>query len=299
MYEKLKSAFNFVGVIDKTKYINHERHENLKEINSIFVVGLAYPFLSLKQEKDKLLASIYTYGFDYHYVMKKLVKDTLKDDFEYDVLVDNHDLDERKLLGLTGLAYLAKNDLMINKDYGSYFFIGLVLSKDKYPEVIKVNNDSCLDCEICIKACPVNALDGGFQIDKCMSAKNQLKSPFSDDLIKKNYLLLGCDICQKVCPKNNIEVKNYLNELQIKETTYVDIIDLFELSNKEFKIKYGKHAYVWLGKTILLRNALTLLLKQKNTNYNDLIQKTIKSDKYPNWYKKDAQKILFALNAIK
>lgn len=297
MIELLKSTFDFVGVINKTKYPKHEKFVELDNINSIFVVGLSYPSVTLKQKNDKLLGSIYTYGKDYHYVIKDLVNETLKG-YEYDVLVDNHRLDERKCLELTGLAYWAKNDLMIHQDFGSYFFIGLVLTKEKHPEIIIENNDSCGDCTICLRACPVNALLDGFQIDKCLSAKNQLKESFSLDVIKKNYLLLGCDICQKVCPKNKVIIDQYNEDFLVQETTYVLVEDLFEMSNKEFFNKYGKHAYLWKGKTLLLRNALTLLLRQKNTNYNEEIRKTIKDDKYPLWYKKDAKIVLNMLEAL-
>ncbi len=297
MYKRLKETFSFVGVIDKRRYPNYENFKELDEINSIFVVGLAYPYVVYKQQKDKLLGSIYTYGYDYHYVMKEMIDKSL-DGFEYVSLVDNHNLDERLALSLTGLAYLAKNDLMINKEFGSYFFIGLVLTKDKYDEVIVENDDSCGDCMICINACPVGALTGGFKIDKCMSAKNQLKEEFSEEMIKNNYLLFGCDICQRVCPKNKIVVDKYVEELKFKQTAYVEILDLFNLSNREFNNKYNKHAYTWKGKTILLRNALTLLLRQKNTDYNELIKKTIEDDKYPLWYKNDAKKILKRLEFI-
>ena len=297
MYERLKKVFNLVGVIDKTRYDNYEKEEHLKDVSSIFVVGLAYPKITLKQQDDKLVGSIYTYGYDYHSVIKKIASEALKG-YEYTILVDNHSLDERRCLELTGLAYLAKNDLMINQELGSYFFIGLILTKDKYPEVIVENNDSCGDCMICINSCPVNALEGGFDINKCMSANNQLKEPFGEDLIKKNYLLLGCDICQQVFPKNKDIEGKYHEDLQVKETAYVLIEDLFKLSNKEFQKKYGKHAYLWKGRTLLLRNALTLLVRQKNTKYNDLIKETLKSNKYPKWYKEDVKKILPILESV-
>lgn len=298
MDKLLKNTFDFVGVIDKTKYPDNKEHVELDNISSIFVVGLAYPSVTLKQKQDRLLGSIYTYGYDYHDVIKDLVDETLEG-YEYEVLVDNHNLDERKCLELTGLAYWAKNDLMIHRDFGSYFFIGLVLSKEKYPEIIVENNDSCGDCTICIRACPVNALKGGYQIDKCLSTLNQLKEPFTLEVIKKNYLLLGCDICQKVCPKNKITIENYHEKFSVQETTYVLVDDLFKMSNKEFFNKYGKHAYLWKGKTLLLRNALTILLRQKNTNYNEEIRKTIAEEKYPAWYKKDAKNILEMLESYK
>ncbi len=298
MFNKLKETFDFVGVIDKERYENYHFYEELEDIKSIFVVGLAYPKEVFKQKENEYLASVYTYGYDYHQVLKDLVDQTLTG-YEYKTLVDNHPLNERKCLELTGLAYLGKNDLMIHKEFGSFFFIGLVLSKTHYQEVIVENNDSCGDCEICIKACPVNALLGGFQIDTCLSAKNQLKEPFSELTTKKNYLMLGCDICQLVCPKNKIAEPTYNKAFLQQATTYIKVDDLFDLSNKEFKNKYGKHAYLWRGKTLLLRNALTLLLKYKNTNYNEQIQKTIESNLYPEWYKTDAKKILKRLEALK
>ena len=53
IYEKLSEAFDFVGVINKERYPNHENYDLLKDVNSIFVVGLAYPNVQLKQEEDR------------------------------------------------------------------------------------------------------------------------------------------------------------------------------------------------------------------------------------------------------
>lgn len=292
MYQKLLTVFDFVGIISKERYAQFKPY-GYDEYETIFVVGLSYPSTPLPKKKDAYVASMYTYGLNYHTVIKARANQVIKDDML--VLVDNHTLDERLALSLTGLAYLGKNDLMIHKDYGSYFFIGLILSKRKYEEVIVENNDSCLDCTICIEACPVGALLGGFDIDKCMSAYNQTKRPLKEEEISKNYLLLGCDICQRVCPKNKNIKESMTFEFYPKDHTYVLIEDLFTLSNKQFAKKYGQVSYLWRGKTLLLRNALTLLLKDKNTQYNDLIKKTIQSNEYPSWYKEDAKKILIKL----
>lgn len=247
---------------------------------------------------DHLLASIYTYGNDYHSVLKSVTDEALKDE-DYISLTDNHNLDERTILEISGLAYRGKNNLMINKDFGSYFFITLILTKKRYKEVIFENNDSCGDCMLCIKACPMNALIDGFNEKRCLSSLNQLKEPLTDEAIEKNYLLLGCDICQRVCPKNR-NIKTSTNQsLQPRPTAYVLIDDLFNLSNKEFLAKYNNHAYNWRGKTLLLRNALTILLKNKNIEYNEKIKKTILDPKYPKWYVEDAKKIYKKLQNFK
>lgn len=293
VYERLKEAFDFVGTIDVDRYLNYKFDINLMGYESIFVVGLGYPNTYLKHEKDKLTASMYTYGYDYHDVMRTMMHEALKDvNIEYKALVDNHTINERKCLEMTGLAFHGKNNLMIHKELGSFFFIGLVLTKEKYPEVIEENTLSCGDCTICIKACPVGALTDGFDWGKCISGYNQEKRSLTDYEIEKNTLLMGCDICQRVCPFNKGVNSNRIEAFQAKPTAYVIINDLFDLSNKAFMDKYGKHAYTWRGKTLLLRNALTILLKQKNKSYNDKIKETLQDPKYPDWYKVDAQNIL-------
>lgn len=89
------------------------------------------------------------------------------------------------------------------------------------------------------------------------------------------------------------------NYFTARPTAYVKIADLFNLSNQAFFKKYKDHAYLWKGKTVLLRNALTILLKQKNTDYNSDIKKTLANKNYPEWYKKDAEYILGELEEIK
>jgi len=293
VYERLSEAFDFVGTIDSDRYLADRFDYELIGYESIFVVGLGYPNTYLKHEKDRLTASMYTYGYDYHDVMRTMMHEALKDlDIEYKALVDNHTINERKCLEMTGLAFHGKNNLMIHKDLGSFFFIGLVLTKEKYPEYIVENTLSCGDCTICIKACPVGALDNCFDWKTCISGYNQEKRSLTDYEISKNTLLMGCDICQRVCPFNRGVNSDRVEAFKEKPTSYVIIQDLFDLSNREFMKKYGKHAYTWRGKTLLLRNALTILLRQKNTAYNKDIQATLKDPKYPDWYKADASNIL-------
>ncbi len=288
LYQKLKERFSFVGVISKELYTRYKPFNYPYE--TIFVVGLSYPNKVLPKKENYLSASVYTYGLDYHKVLKAYLEPFSNDDTL--VLVDNHDLDEKLCLKLTGLAYLGKNNLMINKDYGTFFFIGLLLTKKKYKEVIIENNDSCGTCDICINACPMNALLNGYDESKCLSALNQKKEPLPIKAIEKNYLLLGCDICQLVCPKNKNIKTSKIKEFIPRDHAYVLVEDLFKLSNKEFKDKYGSSAYTFRGKTILLRNALTILHNTNNKKYNELIKETIDDKKYPLWYKEDAKKII-------
>lgn len=292
MLNQLKQQFDFVGVIDIKRYLSYTNTKvDLSEFKSMFVVGLAYNHDILPQTKKALTASIYTYGLDYHLVFNEIFSHLNLDD-HYQGLIDNHDLDERAALELTGAAFRGKNNLMIHPEFGSYFFIGLILSKIHYDEIIVENTNSCGTCVKCINACPVGALNKGYQVDKCISGYNQTKKTMTKEEVKHNYLLLGCDICQRVCPKNNgLKIMNH-EAFKIQQHAYVEINDLFKLSNKAFKDRYGKASYLWRGKTLLMRNALTILLKQNNQDYNELIRQSLKSTFYPDWYKDTAKYVL-------
>ena len=158
-------------------------------------------------------------------------------------------------------------------------------------EILVDNFDSCGDCRICIDACPTNALsEKGYDSYKCISNFNQEKRPLSIEEIKANYCLFGCDICQLVCPKNINIKQSKLESFKLSGKEGVDILDLFKLSEKEFKEKYSEMAYNWKGKTILLRNALTILLRQNNYKYNDLIEESLKKYQSP-WFQETAKLI--------
>src|SRR5690554_901285 len=98
MYDKLNDAFSFVGVIDVNRYFEYKYDETLEGYQSLFVVGLAYENTYLKQLETKLAASMYTYGNDYHVVLKEVMKEALVEESsdDYLMLVDNHEINERK-----------------------------------------------------------------------------------------------------------------------------------------------------------------------------------------------------------
>ena len=133
--------------------------------------------------------------------------------------------------------------------------------------------------------------ENGYDYKNCISYFNQEKKVLNDSEIKANYCLFGCDICQLICPKNISLKSSNFNSFELSGKEGVSIEDLFNLSEKEFKIKYENMAYLWKGKTVLLRNGLTLLLRQNNSNYNHLIEESLK--KYlSSWYQETAKNIL-------
>ncbi|BCR35895.1 epoxyqueuosine reductase [Mariniplasma anaerobium] len=298
------TEFDEVGIIHTDTYQKEAKKLHKKQIDinypTMVVVALSYPKRFIKHTHTHLVPSFYTFGQDYHYVLKNRIKKVMEQlDYKYELGVDNHPYDERLAAVLAGIGFFGKNQLIINKNYGSYMFLGIVLIDCPLDQEFVLDVfDDCGTCDICIKACPTQALEENkYHMEKCMSYFNQEKKVLTEAQIKSNHSLFGCDICQMVCPKNINKgiVQHSEFDLSGKET--VSIKDLFSLSNKAFEESYKDMAYLWKGKTILMRNALTLMLKQKNKDYIDLIEKSL-DKKTVSWYQDTAYNILDKLKKI-
>ena len=126
-------------------------------------------------------------------------------------------------------------------------------------EIIHIGNKDvrgCLGCRKCIKACPTGALgECGTDGYKCLSYITQKKGELTQqeqELMRKCGTVWGCDICQDVCPHNADAEQTDIDEFR------EDLIDTLKLdsniSNKEFRRIYGKRAFAWRGKAVLVRN---------------------------------------------
>lgn len=236
---------------------------SMPNCKSIIVIALSYnvDFKPIVDEKFYGKLSKSSWGLDYHRVLKDkmemLANEISKEiDFNYNSYVDIGPLVDRELAKKSGIGYYGKNCNIINDELGSFIFIGYILT-DLEIEPDKPIEDKCGDCKICIKSCPTNALYEPYRINpnRCISYLTQTKKPINEDLKKKmGRSIYGCDICQKVCPKNKKAKKSVHKEFSPTET-YIKLDEMFNISNREFKNKYGHMAFSWRGKGIIKRNA--------------------------------------------
>lgn len=205
--------------------------------------------------------SLYARSIDYHLIIKEKLDvltefiRTLSPESICENFADIGPEIERQLAYDAGLGFFGKNGMLINDDFGSYFFIGYILC-DLPLEDDKPLDKSCMRCNACINACPGGALGGGFDISKCASHISQKKGELTESeiaILKKSGLIFGCDTCQHVCPHNNITPKP-LCEFTDDLIHSLNIEDIENLSNKEFIRKYKNRAFSWRGKNVLLRN---------------------------------------------
>lgn len=245
----------------------------LESCKSIIVIGLSYNVEYGEKAdyrfKGRLTKS--SWGIDYHRVLKykleALVGEIKKiKDIEYKYFVDTGPLVERELAHKAGLGYYGKNCSIINEEYGSFIFIGYILTDLEIEPNLEIFHSQCGDCELCLKACPGQALEEGYRLNakKCISYQSQTKEMDPGLKKKMGINIYGCDICQDVCPKNK-SVKKSVHDEFIPYLTKgaIDIEELLTMSNKEFKVKYGSMAGSWRGRNILRRNALIALNNMK------------------------------------
>ena len=205
--------------------------------------------------------SLYARGIDYHLVIREKLSavsdfiQTLFPDAECEIFADIGPEVDRGLAYEAGLGFYGKNKMLINDDFGSYFFIGYILCDlDLSPDTPL--EKTCLGCNRCITACPGGALGEEFDINKCASHISQKKGDLSQSeiaILKKSGLIFGCDMCQRVCPHNNI-TPNPLREFTEDLIHSLGIEDIEKLSNREFMKKYKNRAFSWRGKGVLERN---------------------------------------------
>ncbi|WP_422484364.1 tRNA epoxyqueuosine(34) reductase QueG [Gudongella sp. DL1XJH-153] len=257
--------------------------KTMKGCKSIIVIGISYNLEYNHKTKVDIKGSLSksSWGSDYHFVLKdkmeSLVTEMKKNfDFDYKLFVDTGPLIDRELAYRAGIGYYGKNCSIINPDYGSFIFIGYILT-DLELEIDYYQMESqCGDCTLCLDACPTGALEapGILNPKICISYLTQTKELIPEELSSRMGIkVYGCDTCQSVCPKNkDIHLSSHQEFSPSKTEGVIDIKELAHMSKKEFKEKYGDMTGSWRGKTVLLRNAVIALENIGARNYIDIIE---------------------------
>lgn len=205
--------------------------------------------------------SVYARAHDYHIFFEKLYADIVpRLEKAYGArfwgFADKSAISEVHAASCAGLGRIGDNGLIINEKYGSFVFIGEILS-DASPEVFgcepcdEYAPKGCVHCGACKKACPMNEGLG------CLSAVTQKKGELSAEesaLILRYGSAWGCDICAAVCPYtkkaiaegNTTPVEFFKNDRIANLTT-----DMVKAMDKE---TFRARAFAWRGRKTILRN---------------------------------------------
>ncbi|MDO5569808.1 MAG: tRNA epoxyqueuosine(34) reductase QueG [bacterium] len=232
---------------------------DLSNYTSVISIIVSHPHVSLQSiSKNQVYFSSVSWGKDYHLVLKEkmqLLVNYIKlfyPKLKYKILVDNHPLDDKYLAYLSGLGFYGRNNLLINDKFGSYIFIGNILTNLPIEED-KPLTKQCYNCKLCVAACPTKALTNKYNYTKCLAYLTQSKTLTKEQINEFNNCIYGCDICSDVCPYNKI---NYTHQEAFKPIgiEFIDVDKYKSMTNKEFNEKYGILSGSWRGKNIIERN---------------------------------------------
>ncbi|EMY76492.1 epoxyqueuosine reductase [Leptospira weilii serovar Ranarum str. ICFT] len=212
--------------------------------------------------------SRYAIGEDYHRVLRRLAKpliDALKRKYpnhRFRQGVDSLPVPEKVLARLAGLGWMAKNTNLIHPDFGSFFFITVILTDLPIHVATIEVKDRCGTCAACIDACPTGALKP-YQIDagKCISHHTLEDS--SEAISDTHGWIAGCDICQDVCPWNRVKafkkgIRTGLEEFKVRSYLKENPDSLLTLNEQEFKERFSDSALSRMSFRMYQRNVMLL-----------------------------------------
>ncbi|TMX68109.1 tRNA epoxyqueuosine(34) reductase QueG [Vibrio rotiferianus] len=222
--------------------------------------------------------SRYALGRDYHKLVRKQLNKLGKlieqevGQFGYRPFVDSAPILERPLAQKAGLGWTGKHSLILDKDCGSWFFLGELLIDLPLP-VDEPSVDQCDKCKACITSCPTQAIVDEKIVDarRCIS---YLTIEF-DGVIPEEFRkpmgnrIYGCDDCQLVCPWNRYAEITKQEDFHRRESfEEPDLVTMFNWDESTFLKQMEGSAIRRIGHLQWLRNISVAL---GNAEYSQLI----------------------------
>jgi epoxyqueuosine reductase len=238
-----------------------ERHRPLREdVNTILpgarsaiCVALNY-YQPVEREQRSMDArdgrgrfSVYVHGEDYHAVMNRMLgelNERVRAEFpsaRNRAVCDIHPVSDRAMAMRAGIAWLGKNTNVISSQFGSWIFLGELMTTLDLPADEPLET-LCAGCTKCIDACPTGALDTPFMLDarRCISyltieKRGEIDAELAPLLGADVY---GCDTCQSVCPFNRVASESVVfNREQRSALIDMPLEALATISDQEFAEK--------------------------------------------------------------
>ena len=218
---------------------------------------------------ERAYVARYALGRDYHKLMRQRLQRLATrvaeriGPFGHRVFVDSAPVLERALARDAGLGWIGKHTCLIDRDGGSWFFLGEIYVDLPLP-VDPPASAHCGSCVRCIEVCPTRAIVAPHRLDarRCISYLTIEHEGSIDEELRPliGNRIFGCDDCQLVCPWNkfarrtdepDFRARNRLDEATLEE--------LFAWSEEEFLQRTEGSAIRRSGYARWLRNIAVAL----------------------------------------
>jgi len=210
----------------------------------------------LKQETQPLeildnptlgYVSRYALGRDYHKTLRRrlarlgqrISSAAANIDHQFRAFTDSAPVLEKALGEKSGLGWIGKHSLLLNRHAGSWFFLGEIFTNLPLPIDPPDDTDHCGNCRACMTVCPTDAIIGPRQLDarKCISyltIENKGPIPVQYRAAMGNRIY-GCDDCQLYCPWNRNAPDSLEPDFEPRHSLESpDLLTLFSWTEEEF-----------------------------------------------------------------
>ncbi|MDR3414409.1 MAG: tRNA epoxyqueuosine(34) reductase QueG [Formivibrio sp.] len=214
---------------------------------------------------ERAYLSRYALGRDYHKVLRSRLQalaDRLSSQigsFGYRVFVDSAPVLEVEVARQAGNGWRGKHTLLLNREFGSFFFLGELFTDLQLPADMPMAQEHCGSCSRCISVCPTQAIVAPYQLDarRCISyltieLQGAIPEEFRPLIGNRVY---GCDDCQLVCPWNRFAVTSDEADFAVRNgLDDVTLVELFAWSEEDFKSRLAGSPIYRIGYPRWLRN---------------------------------------------
>ncbi|MFD2632328.1 tRNA epoxyqueuosine(34) reductase QueG [Idiomarina piscisalsi] len=201
-------------------------------------------FAKTLKDGSKGYISRYALGRDYHKLMRKRLKqlgDRIQSEFDgtdFRPFVDSAPIMERPLAEKAGLGWTGKHTLILDKDSGSWFFLGELLINLPLP-VDEPVEEGCGSCTACMTICPTQAIVAPYELDarRCISyltieLRGAIPEEFRPLIGNRIY---GCDDCQLICPWNRYAQLTDENDFSPRQELHSpQLLELWTWTEQQF-----------------------------------------------------------------
>ena len=215
-------------------------------------------------DPDSAYVARYAVGRDYHKVLRNRLEKLARrireavGSFGYRVFTDSAPVMEVELATKAGLGWRGKHTLLLNRDAGSWFFLGEIYTDLDLP-VDQPEEEHCGTCTRCIDICPTRAIVAPYKLDarRCISYltiehKGSIPVELRPMLGNRIY---GCDDCQLVCPWNRFAQKATLPDFDARHgLDDSQLVALFAWDESTFECNTQGSAIRRIGHERWLRN---------------------------------------------